>query len=326
MIGGTTTGSVASPALGPDRIGRVARKLRIQLTDACNLRCVYCMAEDATFLPSADLLTPRDLRELCAALSDLGLSEARITGGEPTVRHDFLACTEAIAGAGWSRLGITTNGLKLAELAGPMASAGIDGANVSLDSLDPDNFRRIARRPGLGKVLAGIDAARAAGLSVKINCVVMAGTNDHEVEAFAEFAAREDLEVRFLEAMRVGPLASGATDPLVPTKALRERLARRLGEPVAIPGDRDATATLARYPGGARIGFISSESEPFCGGCSRLRLSATGTLRACLFRNDGVFLKGLSREEIALAVETTLALKPTSRPVSVSEGMNAIGG
>ena len=317
-----------SPAatLRPDRFGRLATKLRIQLTDACNLRCLYCMGEDATFLPREDLLTPPELGRLSGSLRDLGLAQARITGGEPTLRPDFLDCVEAIAAAGWERLGLTTNGLRLAGLARSLADLGLHGANVSLDSLDPDNFRRIARRPGLADVLRGIEAARAAGLRVKVNCVVMAGVNDHELLDFAAFSAREGLEVRFLEAMKVGPLAAATQDPLVPSATLRQRLREALGEPVVPAVEPDATATLARYASGARLGFVSSETEPFCGGCSRLRLSATGTLRACLFRNEGVSLRDLPPEEIPNAVQSTLARKPEGRLVSVSEGMNAIGG
>jgi cyclic pyranopterin phosphate synthase len=317
-----------SPAatLRPDRFGRLATKLRIQLTDACNLRCLYCMGEDATFLPREDLLTPRELGRLSGSLRDLGIVQARITGGEPTLRSDFLDCVEAIAAAGWERLGLTTNGLRLAGLAKPLADLGLHGANVSLDSLDADNFRRIARRPGLSEVLRGIDAARAAGLRVKINCVVMAGVNDHELLDFAAFSAREGIEVRFLEAMKVGPLASATQDPLVPSATLRLRLREALGEPVVPAVEPDATATLAHYASGARLGFVSSETEPFCGGCSRLRLSATGTLRACLFRKEGVSLRDLPPEAIPNAVQSTLARKPEGRLASVSEGMNAIGG
>ena len=312
--------------LQPDRFGRIARKLRIQLTDACNLRCVYCMGEDAVFLPREKLLAPRELGRLTASLRALGISQARITGGEPTIRPDFLECVEAIAEAGWDRLGLTTNGLRLSDLAAPLADLGLHGANVSLDSLDPDNFRRIARRPGLPDVLRGIEAARAAGLGIKINCVVMAGVNDHEILDFAAFSAREGIEVRFLEAMKVGPLSSATSDPLVPSATLRRRLEAALGRPAPLATDSDATATVARYPDGALLGFVSSETEPFCGGCSRLRLSATGTLRACLFRKEGVPLRDLPPEAIPQAVQETLARKPEGRLESVSEGMNSIGG
>lgn len=318
--------ATVSTTLPPDRYGRIARKLRIQLTDACNLRCVYCMGEDAVFLPREKLLTPRELGRLSASLRDLGISQARITGGEPTIRPDFLECVEAIAAAGWDRLGLTTNGLRLAELAGPLADLGLHGANVSLDSLDPDNFRRIARRPGLDQVLRGIEAARAAGLGIKVNCVVMAGVNDHEILDFAAFSAREGIEVRFLEAMKVGPLSSAASDPLVPSATLRLRLEEALGRPERLATESDATATLARYPDGASLGFVSSETEPFCGGCSRLRLSATGTLRACLFRKEGVPLRDLPAGSVRDAVLETLARKPEGRLESVSEGMNSIGG
>jgi len=312
--------------LPPDALGRTASKLRVQLTDACNLRCVYCMAEDATFAPSSELLRPDEFGRLCASLRALGISEARVTGGEPTVRPDFLECLEEIASAGWERLGLTTNGLRLAALAAPAAALGLDGVNVSLDSLDPDGFRRIARRDGLSKVLAGLDAARAAGLLVKINCVAMRGINEAELPAFVAFSARERIEVRFLEAMRVGPLASGGIDPLLPAAGLRARLEGIFGPARAESVASDATASVWTFPNGARIGFVASESEPFCGGCSRLRLSARGRLRSCLFRPEGPSLRGLRDEDLVAAVASELATKPSGRIPSIAEGMNAIGG
>lgn len=313
-----------SPSLGPDRLGRIATKLRVQITDACNLRCLYCMGEDAVFRPVSDHLSPREFGEICSMLRGLGMREVRVTGGEPSVRPDFLECVERIAEAGWDRVGITTNGLRLESHAGDLVAAGVHGVNVSLDSLDPDNFRRISRRPGLDRVLRGVAAARGKGLAVKINCVVMAGVNEHEVPDFAEFSAREGIEVRFLEAMKVGPLAG--TSPLVPSSRLRERLTRELGEPSPTASAPDATARTWVWPGGARLGFVSSETEPFCGGCSRLRLTSTGLLRPCLFREEGPSVKGLSGEALERVVSRVLEGKPLSRLPSTTAGMNAIGG
>lgn len=309
-----------------DAMGRRASKLRIQLNDACNLRCVYCMGEDATFTPTSELLSPAELGELCGALHSLGLDEARITGGEPTIRPDFLECARAVASVGWNRLGITTNGLRLADLAAPLRDLGFDGANVSLDSLTDDGFRRIARREGLAKVLAGIRAARETGLRVKINCVLMRGNNESELLDFVDFSAREDIEVRFLEAMRVGPLASAQGEALIPSAELRERIAAAHGPARSVPVAKDATAQVWAYPNGARIGFVSSETEPFCGGCSRVRLSARGRLRSCLFRAEGPSLRGLSGDALLDAVVAELRTKPSGRPLSQAEGMNSIGG
>lgn len=315
-----------STDLPADALGRRASKLRIQLNDACNLRCIYCMAEDARFTPHSQLLSPQDLRELCTALRKLGLDEARITGGEPTIRPDFLECAQAIASVGWNRLGLTTNGLLLAELAPALARIGFDGANVSLDSLTEDGFRRIARRDGLAKVLAGIRAAQESGLRVKINCVLMRGNNEHELLDFVEFSAREGIEVRFLEAMRVGPLAAAEGEPLVPAATLRTRIEAAFG--TALPNEvpKDATAQVWTYANGARIGFVASETEPFCGNCSRVRLSARGRLRSCLFRAEGPSLQGLVGDALYQAVVGELQTKPSSRILSQSEGMNRIGG
>ena len=316
----------APSALPADAMGRRASKLRIQLNDACNLRCVYCMTEDATFTPHSELLSPAELGDLCAALRSFGLDEARITGGEPTIRPDFLDCVRAISSVGWNRLGLTTNGLRLAELAHPLADLGFQGANVSLDSLTEDGFRRIARRDGLAKVLAGIDAARDAGLLVKINCVLMRGNNEHELLDFVRFSASEGIEVRFLEAMRVGPLALSAGEPLIPSAELRSRIEAAFGRPTPQAVAKDATAQVVAYPNGARIGFVSSETEPFCGDCSRVRLSARGKLRSCLFRAEGPSLRHLSGNALLEAVIAELRTKPSGRIPSQSEGMNSIGG
>lgn len=313
-------------ALRPDHLGRSPRKLRIQLTDACNLRCVYCMKEDATFSSPNMLLRPDEFGRICRDLRALGLAEARITGGEPTIRPDFLECLEEIATAGWDRLGMTTNGTTLSRLAVEAATRGLDNVNVSLDSLDPAAFQRITRRNGLLHVLRGIDMARAAGLQVKINCVVMRGVNDHEAGLFARWSAREGIEVRFLEAMRVGPLAERGGDPLVPSAELRARLETEFGTPTPIAAAADATATSFLYSNGAKLGFVSSESEPFCGGCSRLRLSARGAIRSCLFRPEGVSIRHLRGDAFAMAVAGEARHKPESRITYTTETMNSIGG
>lgn len=316
----------APSPLPADTLGRRASKLRIQLNDACNLRCVYCMSEDAVFTPHSELLAPDELGELAAALRELGIDEARITGGEPTIRPDFLECARAIAVVGWNRLGLTTNGLRLASLAEPLADLGFDGVNVSLDSLTEVGFRRIARRDGLAKVLEGIRAARDADLRVKINCVAMRGNNEHELLDFVAFSASEGIEVRFLEAMRVGPLAQAGGEPLIPSASLRDLIEERFGPAERADVAADATAQVWSFANGARIGFVASETEPFCGNCSRVRLSAKGRIRSCLFRAEGPSLRGLSGDDLLRAVVAELGTKPSGRILSQSEGMNSIGG
>jgi len=308
-----------------DKYGRRIRKLRISLTDACNLRCRYCMPEHAVFSSGESLMPPSEIERIARNLAGLGIDSIRLTGGEPVVRSEFLEVVERVCSIPGVRVGLTTNGFKLAGNASALAKAGLGGANVSLDSLDPDNFRRIARGGDLGSVLEGIFAARDAGLRVKINTVLMRGWNDHELEAFHDFSAEHGLEVRFLELMRIGEALAFFQERFVPASEMIERLQRR--SPLReVPVDVDATAFERISDAGARLGFIASESRPFCGGCSRLRLSAKGSLRACLFKEDGLDLRGVPDEAIPDLVRKVVDLKPIGRIPSISQPMHAIGG
>lgn len=277
-----------------DSYGRHLHYLRVSLTDACNLRCVYCMPEDITFRPAASLLQDEEILTLVQVAASLGVDKIRLTGGEPTVRRGVVELVRAIrAIPGIRRVAMTTNGLKLAELARPLAEAGLDQVNISIDSLNPEKFRRITRRGDLEKVWRGIEAAEAAGLSpIKINCVVTRGFNDDEVADLARLTLDKPWEVRFIELMPLGSVADFQQEQVVPSRETRARIEAVLGPLTPVPGHNGHDPARPYRLSGARgqVGFISSVTEPFCEGCTRLRLTADGKLRLCLLRDDEVDL------------------------------------
>lgn len=279
-----------SPATLHDAYGRHLTYLRVSLTDACNLRCVYCMPEDITFRPPANLMRDEELLTLVRVAASLGVEKVRLTGGEPTVRPGLVALVRAIrAIPGIRRLAMTTNGVRLAELAQPLAEAGLDQVNISIDSLDGDRFRRITRRGDLQEVWRGIDAAEKAGLApIKLNCVVTRGYNDDEVAGLARITLDNPWEVRFIELMPFGSVAGFQHDQVVPSAETRARIEAALGPLIPEPGyDSHAPAQRYRLPGArGQVGFISTITAPFCEGCTRLRLTADGRLLLCLLRDD----------------------------------------
>lgn len=273
-----------------DSYGRRLNYLRVSLTDACNLRCVYCMPEDIRFRPAAALLQDDEILTLIRVAASLGVDKVRLTGGEPTVRHGVVDLVrEIVAIPGIARVVMTTNGVKLAEQAEALAAAGLAQANISLDSLDPAKFRRITRRGDLADVWRGIAAAEAAGLlPIKLNCVVTRGFNDDEVVELARLSLANPWEIRFIELMPFGSVADFQQDQVVSSAETRRRIEAALGPLEAVPGHNGHDpARPYRLPGArGRLGFISSVSEPFCEGCNRLRLTADGRLRLCLLRDD----------------------------------------
>jgi cyclic pyranopterin phosphate synthase len=308
-----------------DKHGRRLRKLRVSLTEACDLRCVYCMPEHATFARRDELLSPTEIVEIVSELADLGIEAVRITGGEPMSRPEFAEIAERICRIPGLRVGLTTNGSRLADHARSLAAWGMHGVNVSLDSLDAPNYRRLARGGDLDRVLDGIRSARDAGLVVKINTVVMRGLNDHELEDFHDFAVLEGVEVRFLELMRIGEALPFFEQRFFAASEMLRRMEDH--SPLrAIQVDDDATAFKRVSEAGAALGFIASESMPFCGACSRLRLSAKGFLRACLFKEDGISVRGVSRAELPDLLRRVADLKPEGRLPSIDQAMHAIGG
>ena len=274
-----------------DSYGRHLHYLRVSLTDACNLRCVYCMPQEIMFRPPASLLQDDEVVTLVRVAASLGVDKIRLTGGEPTVRRgvvDLVREIRAVPGIGL--VAMTTNGLRLVELARPLAEAGLDQVNISIDSLDIERFRQITRRGDLGDVWRGIAAAEAAGLRLKLNCVVTRGFNDDEVVELARLTLTNPWEVRFIELMPLGSVSDFQRSQVVPSAETRARIEAALGPATLVPGHNghDPARPYRLADAMGQIGFISSVTEPFCEGCNRLRLTADGRLRLCLLRDDEV--------------------------------------
>lgn len=314
-----------SPSL-LDGHGRVMRKLRVSLTDACNYRCFYCMEENPVFTAPSNLLTPLEIENICRELMSMGLEEIRVTGGEPTLRPEFLEIMERLSKLPLNTLALTTNGHFLEKLLPQLATTRLSKINVSVDSLDDGRFHAVTRGGELQRVLRALFKARDMGFEVKLNAIIFRGINDEEVVDLARFSAREGIEVRFLEYMKIGPGIKDFETRFVPASEIRSRLQEALGPltPVSIP--RDSTAKVYTTALGGRLGIIASESEPFCEDCSRLRLSATGMLRPCLMTNTGISLRNVSPEDYPDTVSKVVSLKPQGRLPEVAQGMYQIGG
>lgn len=308
-----------------DSHGRWIRKLRVSLTDVCNFRCSYCMPGKVRFKPSKTLLPPEELVGMCRGLVDCGIRQIRLTGGEPMARREFREIVEGLDELEFDKFGLTTNGYWLEEHLPFLAETQCRHINVSLDSLDAERFREITDVPFFERVRRAIVCAREMGFPVKVNCVLIRGSNDHEVQDFVEFSARHDIPVRFLEFMKIGPQRLQFDDLFISADDVIEQLREKWTlEPV--PAAKDATAFSFRTDHGAEIGFIASESRPFCQHCSRLRLTARGHLRACLFKEDGLDLKGVPLEEYPEVLEQVMAMKPYDRPPYIEQPMYQIGG
>lgn len=290
------------PVEGPliDTFGRIHSDLRISVTDRCNLRCVYCMPEEGlTHLERSELLTFEEIVRLASLAHGLGVDTLRITGGEPLVRKGIVELVRALSEVGFDDMSLTTNGMALAALAQPLADAGLARVNVSCDSLDPDRFARIRRRGDLVKVLAGMDAAESAGLyPLKVNVVLMPGENEHEIVEFARFARRTGRIVRFIEFMPLDADGAWRAEQVIKGERVIEEISAHWPlEPVKDDGVIDpAPAQRFRFvDGGGEIGVVSSVSQPFCGTCNRLRLTAEGAIRNCLFSDDELSARDLLR-------------------------------
>ena len=293
----TTT---STPAVGPliDTFGRIGSDLRISVTDRCNFRCTYCMpAEGLDWLPKDEILTFEELTRLLRLFVGLGVRSLKVTGGEPTVRADLPTLVGMFREAGPDLdISLTTNGVLLDKLAAPLAEAGIDRATVSCDSLLQHRFVEMTRRDALEKVLRGLRAAEVAGLTpIKINCVVIGGTNDDEVVGFAEWARETDYEVRFIEYMPLDAQHAWEREKVVPARTLLERIGEVF--PLVADGEGAEPATMYGFADGSpgRIGVIPSVTEPFCDSCNRMRLTAEGQFRNCLFALEETDLRGPMR-------------------------------
>lgn len=336
---------------GPQSIAAV-RVLRISVTDRCNFRCVYCMPADGVpWIPQQRLLTAEQIAEVALAAVEVhGIRRFKITGGEPTVRADLLRIVRLLSGLrGVRDVSLTTNGALLSDLARPLRDAGCDRVTISIDSLRPDRFRRITRSGDLPMVLRGMEAAESAGFgSLKVNFVVMRGINDDEVADLARLSLARRLTVRFIEYMPLGESAVGPDngcdaqdrgDVFVPESEVRSRIESVLGPLEAVERRSESgvgPANVFRLAGAAgRVGFISAMSAPFCSTCNRLRLTATGVLRSCLFDGGEVDLEPILRAKrpaanrltaIAQAMTDCVALKPTLHANRGADQMSRIGG
>jgi len=281
-----------------DTFGRRVRDLRISITDRCNFRCQYCMpSEGMAWLDRAELLTYEEQTRVArVAVERFGIDSVRITGGEPTVRAHLPRLVELLSPLGVD-LALTTNGTRLPELAHDLAAAGLRRVNVSLDSLRPDTFRDLTRRDELPRVLAGIDAAVDAGLDpVKVNAVVIRGVNDDEVVDLAAFGRAKGVGVRFIEFMPLDAPGRWSMDQVVPAAEILDRIDAVFPLDAAPTGGHVEPAARHRYRDGhGDVGVIASVTEPFCGSCDRVRITAEGRFRTCLFALDEVDLRAILR-------------------------------
>ena len=294
-------GADVMPSSGPlvDRYGRVHRDLRLSITDRCNLRCTYCMPDEGmTFLPRDETLRFDEVVRVARVAVSLGIRAIRLTGGEPLVRKGIVELVAELAALGLDDVGLTTNGMLLGPLAGPLAAAGLTRVNVSCDSLRAERFAAVRHRGDLSTVLTSMDTAEAAGLRpLKVNVVLMRGVNDDEVLDFAGFARTTGRVVRFIEFMPLDHQGDWSRTAIVPGREVLDAVGARW--PLEALGDPDAAAPATRYrfaDGNGEIGVISSVTEPFCGTCDRLRITADGSVRNCLFSDEERSLRDVLRD------------------------------
>jgi GTP 3',8-cyclase len=290
-----------------DRFGRAGRDLRVSVTDRCNLRCTYCMpAEGLDWLPKPEMLTDDELVRLVTVMVGLGVTQVRLTGGEPLLRRSLVHVVGRIADLEpRPRIAMTTNGIGLDRLAAPLAAAGLDRVNVSLDTIDPEHFGRLTRRDRFNDVVSGLKAAADAGLTpVKVNAVAMRGVNDTDVPDLLQWCLDRGYELRFIEQMPLDAQHAWDRSLMVSQAEILQRLGERFTL-TPVPERGSAPAELFHVDGGpATVGVIASVSAPFCGSCDRVRLTADGQLRNCLFARREVDLRGPIR---AGATDTELA-------------------
>ncbi|MBX9461472.1 MAG: GTP 3',8-cyclase MoaA [Aquamicrobium sp.] len=327
-----------------DPFGRSISYLRVSVTDRCDFRCTYCMAEDMAFLPKKDLLSLEELDRLCTVFIEKGVKKLRLTGGEPLVRKNIMHLVRQLSrhldNCALEELTLTTNGSQLARFAQELADCGVKRINVSLDTLDPDKFRTITRWGDLSKVMAGIEAAEAAGLKIKINAVALKGFNDTELPAMLRWAHGRGMDLTVIETMPMGEIDADRTDQYLPLSQLRADLERRF----TLTDIPYKTGGPARYvevaETGGRMGFITPLTHNFCESCNRVRLTCTGMLYMCLGQNDDADLRAPLRasegnELLSNAIDEAIGRKPkghdfvidrrTRRP-AVARHMSVTGG
>jgi cyclic pyranopterin phosphate synthase len=334
--------SHAAPMIDP--FGRSISYLRVSVTDRCDFRCTYCMAEDMAFLPKKDLLSLEELDRLCTVFIEKGVKKLRLTGGEPLVRKNIMHLVRQISrhleSGALEELTLTTNGSQLAKHASELADCGVRRINVSIDTLDPAKFKAITRWGSLDKVLEGVDAAQAAGLRVKINAVALKGFNDGELPDLMRWAHGRGMDLTVIETMPMGEIDEDRTDRYLPLSVLRADLERQF----TLTDIPFKTGGPARYvevaQTGGRLGFITPMTHNFCESCNRVRLTCTGTLYMCLGQDDAADLRAPLRasegnELLSSAIDEAIGRKPkghdfiidrTSRRPAVARHMSVTGG
>ncbi|MBT3337735.1 MAG: GTP 3',8-cyclase MoaA [Anaerolineae bacterium] len=326
--------------MAKDRFGRNIHYLRISLTDHCNLRCVYCMPEDMTFRPNPELMQEEEIITLTHLFATLGFDKIRLTGGEPTIRKNVVEIVRGIASTeGIRSVSMTTNGLLLSKLAEPLAQAGLERVNISIDTLDPEKFKRLTRWGKVDEVWDGILAAEAAGLTpVKLNAVIVTGYNESDAVPLAGLTAKYPWQVRFIEMMPFAGATEFQLTQMVTAAQVQKQIEAEFGPlEVVNNGKLDGEARLFRLPNGiGDIGFISSVTVPFCASCTRARLTADGILRMCLLREKEIDLltplrAGATLEELRDLILATVWDKPWGHGLSegtipLNRVMSEIGG
>jgi cyclic pyranopterin phosphate synthase len=326
-----------------DPFGRRVDYLRLSVTDRCDFRCVYCMAEEMTFVPRSEVLTLEELCQVAQAFTELGVRKIRLTGGEPLVRNNILSLVERLGRLrGLEELTLTTNGSRLRQAAADLRACGVSRVNVSLDSLRPQRFRQLTRHGDLAQVIDGIEAAVAAGFRrVRLNAVILRGRNDDEVLDLVQFAREREVDIAFIEEMPLGRIDEhDRTLSLCRSEDLRERIGRRFPlTPLGQPSGSDGPARYFAMPGSAsRVGFISPHSQNFCHLCNRVRVTVEGRLLLCLGNEHSADLRavlrgpGYSLASLKRAIVRAVGLKPERHHFEdpgepeILRFMNATGG
>ncbi|MEM5472410.1 GTP 3',8-cyclase MoaA [Hoeflea sp. AS60] len=327
-----------------DPFGRAVNYLRVSVTDRCDFRCTYCMAENMTFLPKKDLLTLEELDRVCTVFVEKGVRRIRLTGGEPLVRKNIMEFVRQVGrhiDAGrMDELTLTTNGSQLTRFSSELYDCGVRRINVSIDTLDPDKFSKITRWGELSKVLEGVRAAQAAGLKIKINAVALKGFNDAEIPEMLKWAHGQGMDMTVIETMPMGEIDEDRTDQYMPLSLLRGNLARQFTlEDIPYRTGGPARYVTVKETGG-KLGFITPMTHNFCESCNRVRLTCTGTLYMCLGQNDAADLRAPLRasegnELLSEAIDEAISRKPkghdfiidrTTKQPAVSRHMSVTGG
>ncbi len=315
-----------------DPFNRRISYLRVSVTDRCDLRCVYCMAEDMTFLPKAEILSLEELDRLCGTFIGLGIEKIRLTGGEPLVRRNvmslFRSLGSRLGGGGLKELTVTTNGTQLAKHSAELFAAGVRRINVSLDTLDPTVFASVTRWGRLEQVLDGIFAAKAAGLEVKINAVALKGINDGEYDRLLAWCGEHGFDLTLIETMPLGEITGDRTDQYLPLSVVRSRIRQNW----TLEATDYSTGGPARYfhvkETGRRLGFITPMTHNFCESCNRVRLTCTGTLYMCLGQEDAADLRrplrdpAINEEGLREAILDAISRKPKGHDFVIDRRQN----